>query len=341
MLRPKRRLQFTREGKYFVALTLGIGFASINTGNNLLYLVLGMMLALIIGSGVLSEISLRSLEVTRRIPDRIFAGRPFLMGINLKNVKRRLPSFSIEVEDLLAGRSLDRKCYFLKVPSGRTQHTSYRHTFNRRGLYSFSGLLVSTKFPFALFRKSRTATCADEIIVFPEIHPLFPPARHAADEGERAVARLDRRGDYYALRDFVEGDDPRDIHWRKSARTGRLVIRQHEERIGRRIAIFFDNRGENLPVSEEVDRRQERAVSQAASLAACYIKMGYVVHLVTRTASVGPGTGQGHLTQILRTLALLEFVAEERPFAAPARWTGECIFVGPTGQAAFRPARAA
>lgn len=49
-----RHLRFTREGKYFVALTFGIGFAAINTGNNLLYLVLGMLLALIVGSGVLS-----------------------------------------------------------------------------------------------------------------------------------------------------------------------------------------------------------------------------------------------------------------------------------------------
>ena len=50
-IRPPRRLQFTREGKYFVGITLGVGFAAINTGNNLLYLLLGMMLSLIIASG--------------------------------------------------------------------------------------------------------------------------------------------------------------------------------------------------------------------------------------------------------------------------------------------------
>ena len=46
--RPPRRLKFTREGKFFVGITLGVGFAAINTGNNLLYLLLGMLLALII-----------------------------------------------------------------------------------------------------------------------------------------------------------------------------------------------------------------------------------------------------------------------------------------------------
>ena len=42
-LRPPRRLKFTREGKYFLGITLGVGFAAINTGNNLLYLLLGML----------------------------------------------------------------------------------------------------------------------------------------------------------------------------------------------------------------------------------------------------------------------------------------------------------
>src|SRR3954447_20727235 len=85
--RPPRRLTFTREGKYFVGITVGVGFAAINTGNNLLYLLLGMMLSLIVASGILSEVSLRGLEVTRRPPSRLHAGRPFLMGIALRNAK--------------------------------------------------------------------------------------------------------------------------------------------------------------------------------------------------------------------------------------------------------------
>ena len=38
--RPPRRLSFTREGKIIVVLSVGVGFAAINTGNNLLYLLL-------------------------------------------------------------------------------------------------------------------------------------------------------------------------------------------------------------------------------------------------------------------------------------------------------------
>ena len=73
-LRPPRRLKFTREGKFFVGITLGVGFAAINTANNLLYLLLGMLLALIVVSGIMSELSLRDLTVVRRLPLRAQVG---------------------------------------------------------------------------------------------------------------------------------------------------------------------------------------------------------------------------------------------------------------------------
>src|SRR5882762_2236566 len=88
-LRPPRRLSFTREGRIIVFLSVGVGFAAINTGNNLLYLLLGWLLSFIIASGVLSEMTLRDLRVERRPPPRIYASEPFLMEVVIKNGKPR------------------------------------------------------------------------------------------------------------------------------------------------------------------------------------------------------------------------------------------------------------
>ena len=87
-LRPPRRLSFTREGKIIVILSVGVGFAAINTGNNLLYLLLGWLLSFIVASGVLSEGTMRGLTVTRRPPPRVHAGQPFLMEISVANGAR-------------------------------------------------------------------------------------------------------------------------------------------------------------------------------------------------------------------------------------------------------------
>src|SRR3954462_13752822 len=80
-LRPPRRLSFTREGRIIVVLSVGVGFAAINTGNNLLYLLLGWLLSFVTASGILSERTLKKLRVDRRPPPRVFAGEPFLMEV--------------------------------------------------------------------------------------------------------------------------------------------------------------------------------------------------------------------------------------------------------------------
>src|SRR5439155_14594703 len=107
--RPPRRLSFTREGRIIVFLSVGVGFAAINTGNNLLYLLLGWLLSFIIASGILSEMTLRALSVDRRPPPRIFAGEPFLMEVVIKNSKDTRASYSIEVEDLQGKTPIDKR----------------------------------------------------------------------------------------------------------------------------------------------------------------------------------------------------------------------------------------
>jgi uncharacterized protein (DUF58 family) len=321
-----RRLRFTREGRWFVAITIGIGFAAVNTGNNLLYLVLGWLMSAIVVSGVLSEQALRKLVVTRRPPARVHAGRPFLMGIALENRKRRLPSFSIEIEDIVAGKPLDKKCFFLKVPAGKAQETRYRHTFSRRGLYRFDGVRVSTKFPFALFLKARHVELPGEVLVVPAIQPVTPPLAPNRTLGDDPRARLGRRGDFYGLRERRDGDEVRDIHWPSTARSGRIMVREYEEETHRRINLFVDN--SLAPAASEADEEGlERAISLAASLAAHYLGRGYGVRLIARGEAVPAGGGPGQLARILKTLARLPTVPPDITFAGVPELAAQSVLV--------------
>ena len=67
-LRPPRTLRPTRAGWVFFALTLGVGLAALNTGNNLMYMVLSLLLSFLVLSGVLSESALRGIQVRRLLP---------------------------------------------------------------------------------------------------------------------------------------------------------------------------------------------------------------------------------------------------------------------------------
>src|SRR6202050_4359438 len=87
----------TRGGVIDVLVTLVIGIAALNTGNNLLYIVVAAMLAAILVSGSVSALVLRGLELQVRLPEHVFAGRPVVGRIALRNSRRFLPSFSIRV----------------------------------------------------------------------------------------------------------------------------------------------------------------------------------------------------------------------------------------------------
>jgi len=96
-LRQTFHYEVTKAGVVYVLVTLVIGIAALNTGNNLLYIVVGAMLAAILVSGVVSALVLHGLELQVRLPEHVFAGRPVVGRIALRNPRRFLPSFSIRV----------------------------------------------------------------------------------------------------------------------------------------------------------------------------------------------------------------------------------------------------
>ncbi len=342
--RPPRRLSFTREGRIIVALAVGVGFAAINTGNNLLYLLLGWLLSFIIASGILSEQTLKKLTVERRPPGRVHAGEPFLVEVVIKNGKPNRASFSIEVEDLVGTTPLDKRCYFLKIPAAKSQRTSYRHTFARRGLYTLTGYRIATKFPFALFRKSRDVEAPLEVLVYPARVAVPRPQPKTSTVGDATANRVGRRGEFFGLRERRAGDDRRDVHWRSSARTGRVLVREYEDEHARRVVIGVDNAmpdnvreavadGQLTPAAEVIVAAVERAISVAASLAAAYIEMGWTVELCARGEHVPAGTGRMHEARVARALALLPYVSDSVAFAAlPPRI--ESVLVAPRAIAA-------
>jgi len=96
-LRQTFHYEVTKVGVVYVLVTLVIAIAALNTGNNLLYIVVAVMLAAILVSGIASALVLRELELDIRLPEHVYAGRPVVGRIVLHNPRRRLPAFSIRV----------------------------------------------------------------------------------------------------------------------------------------------------------------------------------------------------------------------------------------------------
>jgi uncharacterized protein (DUF58 family) len=304
--RPPRRLKFTREGKFFVGITLGVGFAAINTANNLLYLLLGMLLALIVVSGVMSELSLRDLTVVRRLPLRAQVGRAHLVEIEVYNHKRRVPSYAIEVEDLRAAQPADKRCFFLKISPKSAQIAAYRRTPSRRGRDVHVGFRIATRFPFGLFEKSRELPAGGELIIYPAVDPVqLPSPPGGRTQGAEQLVGRGHGEDFLGLKLMRPGEDPRAIHWRKSASVGQMVMRERARETRPDVTLTLDVVRPD-DAGDEWATAFERSVRDVASRAVAHIKRGDRVVVATTAGGGARADRTVGADPLLRYLALLE-----------------------------------
>jgi uncharacterized protein (DUF58 family) len=294
----KRRLSFTPLGRWYVALTIAIGFAAINTGNNLLFLVLGLLLSSIIVSGILSETSLRAVRVERRLPISASVGADALVALIARNLKPRAPSVGLTVRE--KGGDVTGRGLFLVLGPGRSEEVSYRFTPSRRGIHRFTQLEVATRAPFGLFEKARPLSAPAELIVFPRrISPPPLEPRQLAREGESSTGRVGHGLEMHALRDYRPGEDARSIHWRSSARAGKLIGIDREQERRRQVCVVLDHRRATGP-------ELERAVERAAALFERELDGGAEVSLALCGDRLPAGSGERHRVAGLTRLALLE-----------------------------------
>jgi len=305
-LRPPRALRPTRAGWLFFAITLGVGFAALNTGNNLMYLVLSLMLAFLLLSGVLSESSLRGIRVRRQLPRELYAGFESKIVLEISNNQRRVAAFAVVVEDRRGTAEPDLsnrpRVFALRVGAGETLRRSYDFRPERRGYINFEKFQVFTRFPFGLFSKSLTLSASQSALVYPALEPA-PPLRNFGsprDSGDRPSAAAGNGADAVGLRGYAPGDPLRRIHWRASMRRGSLLVREVESEHEAEVEVRLRTRG------PQPGERFERSVGWAASEIAALLDAGSRVTLRTDDDLIDAGSGARQRVRLLAYLALVE-----------------------------------
>ena len=294
--KPPRRLRATPAGRTYLVLTFGVGLGALNTGNNLLYLVLGLQLSIVVVSGILSERCVRRVEVRRLLPASPRARTPFHLGWGL-----RLPrgqSFALSVVEVhpAFGSAVGRLAW---LPAGEEVVVRAIATAPRRGPVQLGPIRISTTFPFGLFIKSRDVEVPGELLVLPGRVPP-PPEPPGASSGlgleQRSMRGLDGGGDLAQLRELREGEDARRIHWRKSAQLGTLLRVERDAQPQPRIVLHLDDRAP----AEALDGPCEELAARAELLLARGAEVGLES---SGGLSVKPGAGAFHSQAILRALA--------------------------------------
>ncbi|PIQ96480.1 MAG: hypothetical protein COV67_09310 [Nitrospinae bacterium CG11_big_fil_rev_8_21_14_0_20_56_8] len=313
-----RTLQLTREGGGFVFLVFGVGLGAINTGNNLLYLILAMCCSFIAVSGILSELTLRKIQIEGIPLASLYTHAPSPLTLRFTNHKLKVPSYSLRLTfPRNPGYQVDREIFILHVPHGQTVEKTLMVTAQNRGRLKMNLCRLSTSFPFGFFIKSREIDLNLEAVVFPEIRRVaLPPPSHYTQEGEGIIQQ---RGDeLFALRDFRPGDSLTAVHWKSSAKTGILRVKEFLSGGPQSYTIFLnlDDPQTNQQVAADV---LEQRVSETASMAYHLIRRGDEVSLKIRGFQTQPGNSEAHLESILYFLAFAgtpEQISPERHFSS-------------------------
>ena len=302
-----RSLQITREGAGFIILIFAVGVGAIFTGSNLLYLVVAMCLSLLVVSGILSELALKKISVKSSLPPTVYAGDHFSIPLIIANDKKYFSSYCLRITLIpvdtnrlegntgvtlfhMAPASVDEKNLLVKAV--------------KRGPLRIKGFQISTSFPFGFFCKIKYLPMDDENIVFPSIHPVRLPLLSDPSVEEQGIVRHQGE-EIVALREYRDGDPLNAVHWKSSAKTGNLRVKEFPAGQDQNFTLFL-NLNDAQTNRQVADPILEKRVKEAASLAYHLIRGGNAVSLKTQDHFQIPfGKSEPHLERIMRFLALV------------------------------------
>ncbi len=313
--------KISREGWIYIVGIVLVALAAINTGNNLLFLILATLIATILMSGILSSITLAGVELRLDLPEHIFAGQPVTAFVELQNQKLTLPSFSLRVEGVekkvsrtgiikrQSAALLETPVYFPYLPRQESVKQRVPLSFPKRGLYRQDAFRIVTRFPFGFLQKARRLDLATEALVYPavaatpEFLDVFPGIEGALESHSKG-----RGQDLYALRSYLPNDSVRHVHWKASARTGSLMVREFARDDDCRVLLVFDphSYAANPAADQATVQNFERAVTLCAALAWTFYERNALLQFRTVNLDAPAAPAADNIFPILRHLATVE-----------------------------------
>lgn len=269
------------------------------------------LLALVLLSVGIVRVGKHDLTVSRRVtPQRSRPGRDVTLEIEVSNRGRGSAPLLLLEDRLPAGLSGNARLAVRGIEPGGSRRTTLKLRAARRGRYHVGPLDVALVDPFGLAQMRSRAMGVTDFLVHPRQEPLSMPR----DRGDRRTTAVSttrqptgaRGEDFYTLREYVEGDDLRKIHWPSTAKRGRYMIRQEETPWQTRATVLLDDRRTAHDGVGDYSSF-ERAVEAAASLVDLYHRAGYSYRLAAaHEHGLGSGKGTDHLNRCLDLLATIE-----------------------------------
>jgi uncharacterized protein (DUF58 family) len=304
---PKRgdRLMLTVPGSVVVAVALSIGVAAYNTSNNILFISLSLLLACLVFSGILSWLNLRNLTWRLSVQAPLRAGKDHPAAIELHNGKRLLPCYGVWFDVATQGEKKHlRLALRERLDPQVTTALEWTLRPETRGPLRVEVNRAVSLFPFGFLKKILSSQLRREVLVWPApvAYQRFPATAWSQPGQVERSLRAGMGGDLLALRGYVHGDSQRQIHWKASARLGRLMVRQYAAETQTGYVLWVRTAAEDWPRPDQF----ELMCSLAATLAEDFFRAGRLVAVVIDGEQPVPIRRRHDLDRFLDRLALVE-----------------------------------
>ncbi|MDM8007084.1 MAG: DUF58 domain-containing protein [Phycisphaerae bacterium] len=318
----RRTIHITFGGLLFTFVSVLVVLAGLNSEANLLVLLFGIAAGALFINAILPMLMLRKIEVDRIMPEGVVADRPFAVAYRIRNHRKRLRAWGLTItETPVAGRPARFPSAFIEcLPPRQEQRVETLGKCPRRTHLALTGIRISCGYPFGLFVCTLETPSAGSLTVYPAMgrlrHDPWKSTPASQSQSARMARERENPDEFIGVREYREGDNYHWIHWRRSARTGELVVREMIPLRQTRVIIMLDpwpdagaTGSRQQEDTDDGNGRAERLISAAATAVCTALEQGHRVGLIGRSAEpvvIAPTAGKTHRQRLLKELACME-----------------------------------
>jgi len=305
-----RRLwnDLTIRGNCLVAAGIALVLTGVTLGeSSLLRAAVFAMAVPLIASLYLGRNKFRLSSSRSVVPSRTPVGQPATIVLQVTN-RAEQRSGLLQLDDAVP-HLLGKHARFVvdRLAPGATVELDYQVQSGLRGRFPIGPLSLKLTDPFGLVQRSRGFAATDILTIIPVVHPLPAVGLGGAYStgGESSSRSVSIQGeDDAATREFRSGDDLRKVHWRSTARIGKLMVRREEQPWQTKSALLLDTRS-TAHRGEGMSGSFEWSVSAAASVGDHLSRLGYSLRLFTDGGEIHGVSGLAARDSLLDQLAII------------------------------------
>ncbi|MFN8674709.1 MAG: DUF58 domain-containing protein [Candidatus Sericytochromatia bacterium] len=271
-----------------IVVTIFLFLAATNIQGGWLFIIDSLLVSLIIFSAIYPSFQLKNLIITRKFKKSIQEDELLEIEVIIENISKKNISFiGLQENQIIKKNGYSIKLlgssFFINILPNEQKKFSYTIKPDIRGIYNFSDLKIISDGPFGLFRYTKNISVKDSIYVYPNIESInyldFQGNRNLSYKSTSKTKAEANSSIPVNIKDYKRGDSQKLIHWKSTARVGKLMVKELEAEQSLSVKIFIDTE-KNKNYGTAKNNNFELLIKKAIAIFKYFYSKGYFVEIL-------------------------------------------------------------